>query len=350
MAAGSTVVETLDMKIDFLARIDALRDEHLEAIMAMLDDAVVSSTPEGSSLIEMTRYHLSTGGKRLRALLPLATAEALGANPTDLRAFAAACEILHNATLVHDDLQDGDTVRRGEPTIWAHYGEARAINLGDAMLYYTLVLARRLGGSAELRERLTDRILRETLRVIDGQEREFLLQQLDRPSKHDYFKMVAGKTSGLFALPVAGAAMFCGASEDAVEALERATGHLGVLFQIQDDVLDLYGDKGRDRRGSDVAEGKISVLVVHCLEHAPDADATWLRALLRRDRDDVSDADIARVSDLFRSSGALEYALDEIARRRELAVREPALQGTLLKDLIVAMADVFVAPIKAQLD
>ena len=349
MAAASTVFETIDMKIDFLARIDALRDEHLDAVMDLLDDAVVSSTPMGSSLVEMTRYHLSTGGKRLRALLPLATAEALGADATDLRAFAAACEILHNATLVHDDLQDGDTVRRGQPTVWAHYGEARAINLGDAMLYYTLVLARRLGGTAEMRERLTDRILRETLRVIDGQEREFLLQQIERPSKEEYFTMVEGKTSGLFALPVAGAAMFCGASDDVIEALERATGHLGVLFQIQDDVLDLYGDKGRDRVGSDIAEGKISALVVHCLEHADDTDAMWLRALLRRDREDVSDDDIARVSALFRSSGALDYALDEIGRRRELAVSEAALQNTALKDLIVAMADVFVAPIKAQL-
>lgn len=349
MAAATPFFETIEMKIDFMQRMEELREGYLDRVMAMLDDAVVRSTPAGSSLVEMTRYHLSTGGKRLRALLPLATAEALGRKPDDVLAFAAACEILHNATLVHDDLQDGDTVRRGLPTIWAHYGEARAINLGDAMLYYTLVLARKLGGSAEAREKLLDRILHETLRVIDGQEREFLLQQMERPTIVDYFTMVEGKTSGLFALPVAGAAAFCGASSEITEALERATGHLGVLFQIQDDVLDLYGEKGRDRRGSDVAEGKISVLVVHCLENAPKDEAEWLRALLRRDRDDVSDADILRVAQMFETHGSLAFALDEIARRRNLAIAEPALAGTPLRDLLAAMADVFVAPIKAQL-
>lgn len=349
MAAATAIFETVPMKIDFMQRLEDLRLEHLDGVMALLDATVVGSTPAGSSLVEMTRYHLSTGGKRLRALLPLATAEALGVEAERLVPFAAACEILHNATLVHDDLQDGDTVRRGLPTIWAHYGEARAINLGDAMLYYTLVLARKLGGSAEKREVVLDRILRETLRVIDGQEREFLLQQMDRPTFDDYFTMVEGKTSGLFALPVAGAAAFCGASNEVIEALERATGHLGVLFQIQDDVLDLYGEKGRDRRGSDVAEGKISALVVHCLTHAPQEEAEWLRTLLRRDRDDVTDADISRVAQMFEAHGSLAYALGEITRRRDLAIAEPALEGTPLRDLLVAMADVFVAPIKAQL-
>ncbi len=337
------------MSIDFMQRIELLREKHLSAVMNLLDDTVTEMSPSGSSLVEMTRYHLSTGGKRLRALLPLATAEALGVDPALLVPFAAACEILHNATLVHDDLQDGDTVRRGLPTIWAKFGDARAINLGDAMLYYTLALSRKLEGTAEQRERLNDRIVRETIRVIDGQEREFLLQNLERPSESDYFVMVEGKTSGLFALPVAGAALFCGASKEIVEALERATGHLGVLFQIQDDVLDLYGDKGRDKPGSDIGEGKISILVVHALANASEANATWLRELLRRDRDAVTVDDITRVSELFKMTGSLENALQEIHRRTELAVNEPALQGTPLRDLIATMADVFVAPIKAQL-
>jgi geranylgeranyl diphosphate synthase type I len=338
------------MAIDFMHRIDVLREKHLTDVMDLLDRTVGEVSPAGSSLVEMTRYHLSTGGKRLRALLPLATAEALGVDAARLVPFAASCEILHNATLVHDDLQDGDTVRRGLPTIWAKFGDARAINLGDAMLYYTLALSRKLEGTAEQRERLNDRIVRETIRVIDGQEREFLLQTMERPSESDYFAMVEGKTSGLFALPVAGAALFCGASTEIVEALERATGHLGVLFQIQDDVLDLYGDKGRDKKGSDVGEGKISILVVHALANAPEADASWLRALLRRERDEVSDADIERVSELFKTTGSLANALQEINRRTELAVNEPALQDTPLRDLLAAMADVFVAPIKEQFD
>lgn len=329
-----------------MERIDELRKHHLASLLLTLDNTVVHGSPAGSSLIEMTHYHLETGGKRLRALLPLAVAECLGAPAESMIPFGAACEILHNATLVHDDLQDGDRVRRGAETIWVKYGEARAINLGDAMLYYTLMLVRQLNGTAEQREALGDRILRETVRVIDGQEREFLLQSLDKPSWETYITMVEGKTSGLFSLPIAGAAAFLGADETLVDALADAAGHLGVIFQIQDDVLDIFGEKGRDRRGSDVAEGKISALVVHTLHNAEPDDAAWLRALLRKDRDLVTDAEIDRAAHLFQSSGALRFSLDEIDRRASLASQNPVLaQYPDVQRLIADMAELFVEPI-----
>ncbi len=327
-------------------RIDELRQQHLPQIMDVLDSTVLSGSPDGSSLVEMTRYHLETGGKRLRAVLPLAVADALGSDPKNVVAFGAACEILHNATLVHDDLQDGDRIRRGAETIWVKYGEARAINLGDAMLYYTLMLVRKVPGSADLRESLSDRVLKETVRVIDGQEREFLLQQDDVPTWADYVKMVEGKTSGLFALPLAGAAEIAGASSQLVDGMTRAAGHLGVIFQIQDDVLDIFGQKGRERPGSDIAEGKISALVIHTLENASPEDSAWLRDLLRRERELVTDADIQRATQLFLTTGALDFTLAEIDRRANLALSEPALdEAPQLKALVSAIVDLFLAPI-----
>jgi len=295
----------------------------------------------------MNRYHISTGGKRLRALLPLAVADALGEDPARLVPFAAACELLHNATLVHDDLQDGDTTRRGEETIWTRFGEAQAINLGDAMLYWTLALASRLDGPAERREKVTNRIVRETIRVIDGQEREFQLQQSGSHTAEDYFRMVEGKTSGLFALPMLGAAAFCGASDELLDALERSSQHLGVLFQIQDDLIDLYGDKGRERRGSDIAEGKISALVVHALTHVEGAERERLSTILHTDRDDVSDTQIDWVIELFDRCGSRRYALDEIERRRRAALSDVRLaERPHVRDLLSAMADLFVEPIQ----
>lgn len=326
--------------------IKTLHHTHIEAILAHIEAVFAQAVGADASLVAMSRYHMSTGGKRLRALLPLATAEALDVPAERLLAFGAACEMLHNATLVHDDLQDGDTLRRGNPTIWVEYGQPQAINLGDAMLYVTMLLVDELDMSVELRHRAMRRVALETLRVVDGQEREFALQSLDWPTSKAYFDMVEGKTSGLFALPVVGAAELCGAPDELLDALQEASRHLGVIFQIQDDVLDLYGEKGREAPGSDVAEGKISMLVVSALQHADKPDAQWLRELLRREREQVSSQDIQRAIALFESSGAVTSAFAEIDRRTALAVESPALKAHPgMHALIAGMVDVFMAPI-----
>ena len=296
-------------------RLAHLHVTYMTQITSLIDDTVAGATGKPTSLATMLSYHMSTGGKRLRALLPLALAQVLGHDADALVPFGAACELLHNATLVHDDLQDGDRVRRGKPTIWVEYGQARAINLGDAMLYYTLLLLGQLDAPVELKYAVQERLIRETLRVIDGQDREFLLQSMQAPAFGDYIDMVEGKTSGLFSLPLAGAALLCGAPQELVEALEVASADLGVVFQVQDDLLDIYGDKGREHRGTDIAEGKISMLVVHALEHASQEDAAWLKDLLGRARDSVTRDEIEQAIGVLERAGAVERAVQEIDHR-----------------------------------
>lgn len=324
-----------------------LRETHLPAIIDLIERVLQQATPDGSTLTRMCLYHMQTGGKRLRALLPLVVAEALGADPATLIPFGAACEMLHNATLVHDDLQDGDRLRRGLETVWHHFGNAQAINLGDAMFYYTLELVHRLDLPIARREAAARRVLRETLRVIDGQEREFRLKQEDHSSLADYFTMVEGKTSGLFALPMAGAAVLCGASSHIVQALQEAAQHMGVLFQIQDDLLDLYGDKGRDSRGSDIKEGKRSILVLHALQHAPAERVVWLQRVLGKDRASTTAEEVEQAIELFNEVGSLDFALEEIAQRRERARQVIKLLGHVqLGSVVAAMCDLFLEPIQ----
>jgi geranylgeranyl pyrophosphate synthase/phytoene/squalene synthetase len=303
---------------------------------ALIKDTLQSTSPAAASLHAMCGYHFETGGKRLRAILPLLTAEALGEDPAVLQPFGAACEMLHNATLVHDDLQDGDAVRRGQETVWKRFGVPHAINLGDAMFYYAVVLAQGLRCDPARKDRVVGRLVRETLRVIDGQEREFVLKRNKDPSLGDYFSMVEGKTSGLFALPMAGAAELCGAPEDVVAALSFAATHLGVLFQIQDDILDLYGDKGRGQRGSDIAEGKRSILVVHALENGSSEQRRWLREVLDRPRDVTTARDTDAVAELFERTGSLRFAIDEMLRRRTLA---RAVEGLARCPALVTLID-----------
>jgi hydroxymethylglutaryl-CoA reductase len=328
-------------------RFESLKEAHLPAILELIEQLIQRGTPDGSTLCEMCIYHLRTGGKRLRALLPLMVADALGVDPDQLVPFGAACEMLHNATLVHDDLQDGDRTRRGQETVWSHYGTPQAINLGDAMFYYTLLLVHRLNVPLARREAAARRVLKETLRVIDGQEREFALKQAQSPTLEDYFAMVEGKTSGLFALPMAGAAALCGTATEIVDGLQEAARHMGVLFQIQDDVLDLYGNKGRDHRGSDIEEGKRSILVVHALQTAPEAEARWLREILDKPREATTAEEVDAAIDFFARNGSLAFALAEITRRQGRTRQVAAELGhEPLVAVVEAMCDLFLEPIQ----
>jgi len=330
-----------------LERFRVLRDVYWPEMEALIGSLLRTTTPEGSTLVEMCDYHLETGGKRLRALLPLLVGEALGVEAKRMVPFGAACEMLHNATLVHDDLQDGDMFRRGRMTVWNRYGVPQAVNLGDAMFYYAVLLAQEFDAPALRREQAAKTLLVETLRVIDGQEREFQLKGMAEVSLDDYFAMVEGKTSGLFALPMAGAATLSDAPDEVSAGLAEAARHMGVLFQVQDDTLDLYGEKGREQRGSDIAEGKRSALVVHALTHAAREDALWLRELLDRDRAGTSQAEIDRAIELLRRTGSLRFALDEMLARKARALEVPAVAAQpKLAGLVRGMCDLFLEPIQ----
>ena len=146
---------------------------------------------------------------------------------------------------------------------------------------------------------------------------------------------------------MAGAAELAGAPDELVEGLAEAARHMGVLFQIQDDTLDLYADKGREQRGSDIAEGKRSALVVHAMQHADEKQVRWLVGVLDKDRAQTSQAEVERAIELLRETGSLGFALDEIERRKKLALGVASVaQVAQLQTLVAGMCDLFLKPIE----
>ena len=301
-------------------------------------------------LSEMAFYHLDTGGKRLRALIPLALVEAWGGDPMAAVPFAAAVEMVHNATLVHDDLQDGDTHRRGRETVWRRYGMAQAINCGDAMFFYAVRLVHALDVPPALTQRLVDLLARCTISVIGGQVAEFDLKESDAPTLEGYLAMVRGKTGGLFTLPIVGAALLSSVPSRQLSALATIGDDLGVVFQVQDDVLDLVGDKGRDQRGTDIAEGKISLPAAHLLESAgPDAGAELL-GILRKPREETTGADITRAIELYEEHGSIRHAIDLIRDQEvEIDACARSLDNPAVHALLTDLTDVFLQPIRPHL-
>ncbi|NUN13385.1 MAG: polyprenyl synthetase family protein [Myxococcales bacterium] len=329
------------------AALEGLRDQHWPQIIAELQSVVPPSDDPGS-LSDMTWYHLQTGGKRLRAILPLAVVQTMGLRPEAAIGLGAAVEMLHNATLVHDDLQDGDTHRRGKPTVWSHYGTTQAINCGDAMFYYSIALAQRITAPSEVIHRIVDTLVGYTLAVIAGQVDEFRFKERTQPTVADYFRIARGKTSGLFALPLVGAGILAGASEKTLRTLESVGEKLGVLFQIQDDLLDITGNKGRDRKGTDIAEGKITLMTVHALENLPREQALELHAILRLPRDHTEDTHITRALALLEASGGIARAIryiDDVVQ--EIHEECKGLENRALATVLVGFSDIFLEPIRS---
>lgn len=295
-----------------------------------IEDAIGRAGLEESTLAEMLAYQMNTGGKRLRAVLPLRVAEAMGHAPEGVVAFGAACELIHNATLIHDDLQDGDRMRRGQQAVWVRFGDKEAVNLGDAILYLAPLCLHGVDVDSSVRWEVVDQMCRQVLRLIAGQQGEFELSA-NTATFDDYERVVAGKTGGLFALPLAGTARLCGAAPEVVSGLEKAGRRLGVLFQIQDDLLDLYGQKGRDAPGGDLREGKVSALVVAFMQQAGGADGARLVEVLDTPRQEVDQRQVRWAAEQFREYGAVDRCFGRIdqlhreVRRMETVARRPEL-------------------------
>jgi geranylgeranyl diphosphate synthase type I len=318
-----------------------LRSESGLADVEALLDALAGDGYAGT----MAREHLAGGGKRLRARLALSATEALGGMRRGAIAWAAACEMLHNATLVHDDLQDGDTIRRGRPATWVRHGAAQAVNAGDLMLMLPFVALEHLAAPPSLRWPLAAALARHAADAARGQAAEMRLVAAGDVAWPAYRRAVAGKTAALFALPVEGAALLAGRGAARARALGEAFRGLGVLFQLQDDVLDLYGDKGRGAPGSDLYEGKASALAVEHVALHPD-DAPWLLGLLALPRGATPDTGVARAIERFREGGALRGVLRRIDAEARAVRAAPALRGEpALAALADELARVAVAPI-----
>lgn len=209
-------------------------------------------------------------GKRLRPLLCLFAAEALGGDTAAAMPAAVAVELIHNFSLVHDDVQDRDEVRHGRPSAWALHGEAQAINLGDYL--YTKAVAALVSapGPADRRMAALSVLLDATARMIQGQWLDISFESRDSVTVDEYLAMVAGKTGALLGAPAAMGAILAGAPPVHAPALARWGEHAGIAFQLRDDYLGTWGDPEQTGKptGGDILRRKKSLPIVLGLHDA----------------------------------------------------------------------------------
>jgi geranylgeranyl pyrophosphate synthase len=274
---------------------------------------------------EMVGYHVATGGKRLRAILPVWACVNLGGRPEEALDIGAGLELLHNATLVHDDLQDGDRYRRGHPTVWHRWGAAQAINAGDALVFQGIGCILR----APAGRHVADAACRALVRVTEGQAMEFQLQlpatdpDALPPTEESWRAMAVRKTGALVGACLQGGAIAAGSNAATIASARDYGEALGLLFQVQDDYLDLVGDKGREARGSDLVEGKLSFPIVWAYAHAAPAEVQALRDVIQCERREKTPAMVADAIATLERVGALTATGEWLREACDAALDHP---------------------------
>lgn len=308
------------MTTDRLSERTAVYLPAIEDEMRTVLRAQPGQTPDGDEFFGMIHYHMGwkdealrpvslNGGKRIRPLLTLLAAEAAGGAWEQAVPAGSAIEILHNFSLVHDDIQDASPTRRGRPTLWTLWGEAQAINTGDAMFALAHLGLNRLadrGVDPAVVVRALRRFDETNVALTQGQYADMSFETRREVTVDDYLAMIGGKTAVLIALSAELGALVGGSDETAITHYAAFGRELGLAFQIMDDILGIWGDEALTGKSAatDIVTRKKSLPVLYGL-----SQSAALRELYSREMDD---AFVRQAVAELDATGAREYA-DQLA-------------------------------------
>jgi len=288
---------------------------------------------------EMIRYHLgldgSAGprGKRMRPLLGLLAYSSIAGEHTRALPGAAAVELGHNFSLVHDDIEDGDVERRHRPTLWSMHGIPQAINTGDLIFSLSRVALHRLSdlGFSDRKVLRLMRLYDETcVMLCEGQYIDIATSASAEPMTVElYFDMIGRKTAALISASIEAGALLATDDEDVISGYRRFGWSLGLAFQLNDDLLGIWGqEQTTGKVPTDVARHKKTLPVLYAFEHATPADRERLTGLSAID--EPSEAEVAEVVAILERSGAQDFTRSEARRQRDACLAE--LEGLTVVD------------------
>lgn len=279
-----------------------------------------------SSLYEPMKYILSGGGKRIRPLLILLSCEAVGGTVNQAVHAAVAIEVMHNFTLVHDDIMDHAESRRGRPTVHTKWDANTAILVGDELIAiaYRELLKTKSRAIAQVADVFTDGVVE----VCEGQAYDKEFETLKDVSLNDYLLMISKKTGKLFSVSAEIGALIGGGTEREISALRKYGASIGRAFQIQDDLLDVTADEKEfgKKIGGDIIEGKKTFLLIEAFERATGKDKQIIQSVINKKK--TSQTLISSVKKIYEQTGVIELAKQFI----DTAIRNANLQLEKLRD------------------
>ncbi len=277
-----------------------------KAIIQFLETKALEGFP--SNLSDSTHHIMTLQGKRLRPIMVLMAAQGFGVSTDDAMSAAISIEVFHNFTLVHDDIMDKASLRRGEITVHEKYGVDKAIVTGDAMLPHSIGLLIR--GNEEKSAVLIKSFLKMAQEVMEGQQYDMEFETQEVVTVEEYMNMIRLKTSVLFGCACEIGAILGNASVEDQKKLYDFGLYSGLAFQIMDDYLDTFGDDTFGKRiGGDILLNKKTYLLINAMQHA-NADQKNRITQLFDEKDE--EAKISGFQTIFKEIGVGKIALDKM--------------------------------------
>jgi len=314
-------------------QIRALSNDDMQAVNKLIQQQVDSDV---ALINQLGFYIVNSGGKRLRPLLTVLSARAMGINNTEHHTLAAIIEFIHTATLLHDDVVDESTMRRGKETANSVFGNQASVLVGDFL--YT----RSFQMMVSLQRMRVMHILSEaTNQIAEGEVLQLMNCNDASTTEARYFDVIYGKTARLFEAATQLAAVLTDQPAHIEQAMQKYGKHLGSAFQLADDILDYMADSDEmgKNAGDDLAEGKPTLPLLYAMWHADnEADKLLIREAIEQSN---GLAHLSRIQDIMKTTGALDYT-------RECAVKEVNMAIDCLnvipdspyKDALVALAHI----------
>ena len=290
---------------------------------------------------DASAHIIGAGGKRIRPSLLILAYQAVGGKEVDkVIPIATAVEFIHNWTLVHDDIIDESGMRRGVPTVHVKWDKNTALLTGDALNHLAYLSLIRSDVSEDIIRKIVEIISETSLELIDGEMMDIDFEKRVDVSEDEYFIMIKKKTGSLIKSAVKIGAILGTNDERKIKALEEYGELVGIAFQIQDDILDLTGDKGELGKdiGRDIKEGKRTLMVIHALNNANPDDANRLIRILSNRN--VSKEEVQEAIDILKKSRSIEYAqqiLIKLVRKAKEVLN--VLPETEYKKVLSELAD-----------
>lgn len=311
-----------------------------------IDNEIETSlkTINPSTLCEASDHLIKAGGKKLRPVLVILACESVGGRSEDALKTAASMELIHTFSLIHDDIMDKDEMRRGKPSVHTLWGDPMAILAGDTL--FSKAFETVLKTDAEIDpKRIVDAlktVVDSCIKICEGQALDICFEGKLDVKEEEYLTMIYKKTAALISAATRAGAILGGGTDEQIEALSDFGRLIGLAFQIQDDYLDVVSDAEDIGKpvGSDILEGKMTLMVVHTLAKASKKDREMLKSILTAKNEDLVEDAIA----LFNKYDSIKYtrdiALGNIKTAKELL---NVLEDSEAKESLELIADFVVS-------
>ncbi|MBT3135578.1 octaprenyl diphosphate synthase [Alteromonas sp. ALT199] len=314
-------------------QIRALSNDDMQAVNQLIQQQVDSDV---ALINQLGFYIVNSGGKRLRPLLTVLSARAMGIGNNDHHTLAAIVEFIHTATLLHDDVVDESTMRRGRETANAIFGNQASVLVGDFLYtrsFQMMVSLKRM--------RVMEILSEATNQIAEGEVLQLMNCNDASTTEARYFDVIYGKTARLFEAATQLAAVLTDKDEDIEHAMQEYGKHLGTAFQLADDILDYMADSEEmgKNAGDDLAEGKPTLPLLYAMWHAKNDDD---KALIQEAIEQSNGLPhLTRIQGIMKETGALDYTRECAQKEVQMAIDSlNAIEDSEYKEALIALAHI----------